>query len=77
LGINQNAHSGTFIKVLLTFIIFLLIINTVVLSLQVYWTYIANEEKIENFHDSEYRKQKEQEEKIKELEKKIEEMAVY
>jgi hypothetical protein len=74
MGINQNSHSGTFIKVLLTFIIFLLIINTFVLSLQVYWTYIANEEKIENFHDSEYRKEKEQQDRIKELEKKIQEM---
>ena len=44
------------------------------MSLQVYWTYIANEEKIENFHDSDYRKEKEQQDRIKELEKKIQEM---
>uniref|UniRef100_UPI0040477070 hypothetical protein n=1 Tax=Bacteroidota TaxID=976 RepID=UPI0040477070 len=52
----------------------LLILITVSVGLQAYWTYIANEEKIENFHDSEFRKEKEQQDRIKELEKKIQEM---
>lgn len=75
--VKQKVNGNNPIKRFLALIIFLLLINTVIVGLQAYWTYIAYEEEIENFHDSEYRKQKEQEDRIKELEKKIEEMSIY
>jgi uncharacterized membrane protein len=61
---NPNPPSLILIKVLL-------IIITLAVCLQTYWTYIVYEKEIENFHDSEYQEQKAQEEKIKALEEKI------
>lgn len=67
---TEKTPSTTFIKMLL-------VIITLAVSLQTYWTYIAYEEQIENFHDSEYREKKIQEEKIEALEQKIRELEGY
>jgi len=58
----------------LSLIKLLLVIIALAVCLQTYWIYIANEEEIKNFHDSEYREEMKQEEKIKALEQKIQEL---
>lgn len=64
---NEKKSSLTLIKLLL-------VIIALAVCLQAYWTYIAYEEEIKNFHDSEYREKMRQEEKIKALEQKIQEL---